>query len=399
VRVVLGVTGCIGAYKAIEVLRGLTRAGAEVSVVMTTAATRFVTPLTFQTLSGQRVSVGALQDPGETGVEHIDLARAADLLVVAPATANAVGKFAQGIADDFLSTLYTAVTSPVLVAPAMNVRMYLSEAVQANLELLRGRGLHLVGPGEGWLACGEEGWGRMAEPEEVVAAALALLRDRDRWRGRRVLVTAGPTREPIDAARFLSNRSSGKMGFALAASAARRGAEVTLVAGPTPLPTPSGVRRVDVVTALDMAREVDARFEAADVLLMAAAVADFRVAEPVAGKVKKASAPQSLLLEPNPDILAAAGARKGARIVVGFAAETDDLLGEARRKLVAKGADLIVANDIGRPEIGFESADNEATLVESGGRATPLPRMSKTRLADEILDWVEQYRASRETPA
>jgi phosphopantothenoylcysteine decarboxylase/phosphopantothenate--cysteine ligase len=398
VRVVLGVTGCIGAYKAIETLRGLTRGGAEVSVVMTTAATRFVTPLTFQTLSGRRVSVGALQDPGETGIEHIDLAREADLLVVAPATADILGKFAQGIADDFLSTLYTAVTSPVLVAPAMNVRMYLSGAVQANLELLRGRGVHVVGPGEGWLACGEEGWGRMAEPEEVVAAALAIVRERDRWRGVRVLVTAGPTREPIDAARFLSNRSSGRMGFALAAAAARRGAEVTLIAGPTPLPTPPGVRRVDVVTALDMAREVDACFERIDVLLMAAAVADFRVAQPVAGKVKKTDTPSSLLLEPNPDILAAAGAHKGERILVGFAAETDDLLGEARRKLVAKRADLIVANDIGRPDIGFESADNEATLVESGGRATPLPRMSKARLADEILEWVERVRASREAP-
>lgn len=398
-RAVLGVTGCIGAYKAIEVLRGLSREGIEVAVVMTTAATRFVAPLTFQTLSGRRVTVGALQDPGETGVEHVDLARGADLLVVAPATANSIGKFAHGIADDFLSTLYTAATAPILIAPAMNVRMYLSPAVQSNLETLRARGVHLVGPEEGWLACGEEGWGRMAEPREILDAAVALLRRRGTWKGVRVLVTAGPTREPIDAARFLSNRSSGRMGFALAAGAARRGADVTLVAGPTSLPAPPGTRRIDVVTAADLAREVEAGFDAADVLIMAAAVADFRAAAPAAGKVKKADAPRTLVLEPNPDILAAVGARKGSRLVIGFAAETENLAAEAARKLAAKNADLIVANDIGRSDIGFESADNQVSFVEPGGRVSERPRMSKLQVAEEVLDWVEAHLPPRPSPA
>ena len=388
--VVLGVTGCIGAYKSVEVLRGLQKGGADVSVVMTTAATRFITPLTLQTLSGHRAAVGALQDPDETGVEHMDVARRADLLVVAPATANSLGKFAHGIADDFLSTLFTAVTCPVLLAPAMNVRMYLSAAVQANLELLRSRQVHMVGPDEGWLACGEEGWGRMAAPAEVVERALVMLRGRQRWKGVRVLVTAGPTREPIDAARFLSNASSGRMGFALAEAAAGRGADVTLISGPVSLPTPPGVRRIDVSTAREMAAAVESRYEATQVVLMAAAVADFRAVDPVPSKVKKADAGDMLRLERNPDILAGLGRRKGDRILVGFAAETDDLVREARRKLQEKCLDLIVANLIGRPGSGFESPTNEAVLLRGDGReAESLPRMSKRQLADRILDQVE----------
>jgi phosphopantothenoylcysteine decarboxylase/phosphopantothenate--cysteine ligase len=393
--VALGVTGCIGAYKAPDVLRGLQRRGAQVGVVMTTAATRFVTPLTLQTLSGRHVTVGALQDPGQTGVEHVDLARDADLLLVAPCTANSLGKFAHGIADDFLSTLFTAVTCPALLAPAMNVRMYLSPAVQRNLELLRERGVHLVGPDEGWLACGEEGWGRMAAPEEVVERAWALLDRRATWKGIRVLVTAGPTREPIDAARFLSNPSTGRMGYALAGAAARRGADVTLVSGPTSLPTPPDVRRVDVETAEEMFREVARRFEDCDVLLKAAAVADFRAAAPEPGKIKKGSAPRTLALEPNPDILQELGPRKGDRLVVGFAAETGDLESEARRKLAEKRLDLIVANPVGRPGAGFAADTNEVTIVDAEGASETLPRMSKREVAERILDRIEPRLAAR----
>ena len=397
VRVVLGVTGCIAAYKAAEVLRGLQEHDAEVSVVMTTAATRFITPLTLQTLSGRSVAVGALQDPGQTGVEHIDLARWADLLVVAPATADIVGKFAGGIADDFLSTLYPAITCPVLIAPAMNVRMYLSAAVRSNLDLLQGRGVHVVGPGEGFLACGEEGWGRMAEPHEVVSRAVELLQQRTDWSGVRVLVTAGPTREPIDAVRFLSNRSSGRMGYALAEAAASRGAQVTLISGPTALFPPAGVTRVAVETAEEMADAVRAHFEAADLVIKAAAVSDFRATAPADGKVKKASAPRSLELERTPDILQELGQRKGRRILVGFAAETDDLLEEARRKLKAKNLDLIVANQVGVDGAGFDSLTNEVSILGQGGEVESLPRMTKRQVADAILERVGRCLSRQET--
>ena len=393
--VALGVTGCIGAYKSPEVLRGLQRGGAEVGVVMTAAATRFITPLTLQTLSGRRVTVGALQDPGETGVEHIDLARSADLLLVAPCTANTLGKFANGIADDFLSTLFTAVTCPILLAPAMNVRMYLSPAVQHNLELLQQRGVHLVGPDEGWLACGEEGWGRMASIEEVTARATTLLDRRRTWKGVKVLVTAGPTREPIDAARFLSNSSTGRMGYSVAEAAARRGADVTLVSGPTSLSAPPDVRRIDVGTAEEMLEAVLARFDSTDVVIKAAAVADFRVAAPSTEKQKKSSASRTLTLEPNPDILQELGRRKGGRLLVGFAAETGDLVEEGRRKLRDKNLDLVVANPIGVEGAGFGADTNEVTLVGGDGTIEALPRMSKREVAERILDRIEPMLGSR----
>lgn len=393
-RVILGVTGCIAAYKAALITRDLKKHEIEVSVVMTTAATRFLTPLTLQTLSGRPVSVGALQDVGQTGVEHIDLARWADLLLVAPATANTLGKFAGGVADDFLSTLYTAVTCPVLLAPAMNTRMYLSAAVQQNLTTLQERGVQLTGPEEGYLACGEEGWGRMADPVEVVARARELLQVRDTWKGLHVLITAGPTREPIDAVRFLGNRSSGRMGYALAEAAAHRGARVSLISGPTALHPPAGVERVSVETAREMAQAVDERFESADVVIKAAAVADFRIAEPVSGKVKKSVAPRTLKLEPNPDILKNLGARKGNRVLVGFAAETEGLVAEARRKLKDKNVDFMVANLVGRPGSGFDSLTNEVTLVGPDGEEE-LPRMSKRQVAEKVLDRVSQCLARR----
>jgi phosphopantothenoylcysteine decarboxylase/phosphopantothenate--cysteine ligase len=398
-RIVLGVTGCIAAYKSALIVRDLKSRGIEVSVVMTTAATRFLTPLTLQTLSGRPVAVGALQDPGQTGVEHIDLARWGDLLLVAPATADILGKFAAGVADDFLSTLYTAVTCPVLVAPAMNVRMYLSAAVQDNLQVLQSRGVQVVGPGEGYLACGEEGWGRMAEPEKVVERARELLDTRETWKGLQVLVTAGPTREPIDAVRFLGNRSSGRMGYALADAAVRRGAHVTLISGPTALHPPADVEVVKVETAVEMAQAVDAHFEAADVVIKAAAVADFRVVDATASKQKKSKAGRTLTLEPNPDILQGLGARKGNRILVGFAAETGDLVAEARRKLQEKNADFVVANLVGREGTGFDSRTNEVTLVGPQGEEEALPRMSKRQVAEKVLDRVDRCLSLREEAA
>lgn len=387
--VALGVTGCIGAYKSAEVLRGLQRQAVDVSVVMTTAATRFITPLTLQALSGRRVTVGALQDPGETGVEHVDLARRADLLLVAPCTANTLGKFAGGIADDFLSTLFTAVRCPVLLAPAMNVRMYLSDAVQHNLEVLRRRGVRQVGPDEGWLACREEGWGRMASPEQVVREAMVLLDRRQTWGGVKVLVTAGPTREAIDPARFLSNPSTGRMGFALAEAAARRGGEVTLIAGPTHLLCSPDVHRVDVVTAREMLDAVGSRFEGCDVLIKAAAVADFRPVATSDRKAKKADVARTLELEPNPDILREISGRKGRRILVGFAAETGDLIAEGRRKLAEKNLDLVVANPIGSGTAGFAAETNEVTLIDAEGGVTALPLMGKREVAEAILDRIE----------
>jgi phosphopantothenoylcysteine decarboxylase/phosphopantothenate--cysteine ligase len=389
VLVALGVTGCIGAYKSAEVLRGLQRQAVDVSVVMTTAATRFITPLTLQALSGRRVTVGALQDTGEPGVEHVDLARSAELLLVAPCTANTLGKFAGGIADDFLTTLFTAVRCPVLLAPAMNVRMYLSDAVQHNLEILRRRGIRQVGPDEGWLACREEGWGRMASPEEVVREALGLLDRRRTWRGVKVLVTAGPTREAIDPARFLSNPSTGRMGFALAEAAARRGGDVTLIAGPTHLLSSPDIHRVDVVTAGEMRDAVASRFDDCDVLLKAAAVADFRPVATSDLKVKKADVAPTLELQPNPDILRELSGRKGARFLVGFAAETGDLVAEGRRKLAEKSLDLVVANSINAVGSGFATETNEVTLIDAEGDVTALPLMSKREVAEAILDRIE----------
>jgi phosphopantothenoylcysteine decarboxylase/phosphopantothenate--cysteine ligase len=394
-RVVLGVTGCIAAYKSAQLVRDLTGQGVEVAVVMTTAGTRFITPLTLQTLSGRAVTTGSLQEGGEAGVEHVDLARWADLLLVAPATADILGKFASGVADDSLSTLFTAVTCPVLVAPGMNVRMYLSAPVQHNLEVLRGRGVQVAGPDEGYLACGEEGWGRMVDPDVVVARAMELLQRRETWKGLHVLVTAGPTREPIDAVRFLSNRSSGRMGYALAEAAARRGARVTLVSGPTALHPPAEVERVGVETAAEMAAAVEERFESAHVVIKAAAVADFRVAGAAAGKVKKGAAARTLELEPNPDILLGLGSRKGDRILVGFAAETGNLVAEARRKLREKNVDFVVANLVGREGTGFDSESNEVTLVGPGSEEESLPRMTKLQVAEHVLDRVDRCLAAR----
>lgn len=393
--VVLGVTGCIAAYKACEVVRGLQRAGVQVRVAMTEAATHFVGPLTFHALTGQPVATGFFGDPGHDAactdpIPHITLAKEADLLLIAPCTGDMLAKMANGIAEDVVSSTALAATSPMLVAPAMNVHMYEAAATQRNLETLRQRGVHVVEADEGYLACGDTGKGRLADPEAIVQAALELLQVRQDLADRKVLVTAGPTREPIDPARCITNRSSGKMGFALARAAAERGAQVTLVTGPVALADPDGMETVHVETALEMLDAVEARFDDSDMALFSAAVCDGRPKEPSDRKLKKGADDQALAaieLVENPDILATMGARKRpGQAVVGFAAETEDLEANGRRKLEAKGADLIVANLVSEGR-GFGADRNEALLVTAHD-AELLPLMDKADLAHAILDRV-----------
>lgn len=397
-RVLLAVSGGIAAYKIPELVRQLKGAGHQVRCVLTHAALEFVSPLTLQTLSQQAVRT-ELFDPGEEGqIDHIALADWGEAVVVAPATANLLAKMAAGIADDLVTTLLLATRAPVLVAPAMNVNMWRHEATQANVTTLRNRGIRLVGPESGELACGHEGVGRMAEPE-AIGAALELLLGRPSLVGERVLVTAGGTREPIDAVRAITNRSSGKMGFAVAAEAAVRGAEVILIAGPCALPTPPGVRRVDVETALEMREAVHAEFGSVTVAVMAAAVGDFRPADPSARKIKKEDlAPGGgiqLDLVANPDILAEISRERGERVVVGFAAESHEVVEAARRKLERKGCDLMVANDISRRDSGFDTDENAVILVSPGGDTEELPLLSKAEVAARILDRVEKLRGAR----
>ena len=392
--VVLGVTGCIGAYKACEVLRELQRRDVDVRVVMTAAATRFVTPMTFEALSRHPVfhDQWALGASGE--IPHISLADEADLLLVAPATANIVGKFARGIADDALSTLYLATRAPVVIAPAMNVNMFEHPAVQENLATLRARGTSVVEPGEGYLACGWLGKGRLAEVGEIVEAALSVLRRRRDLEGETVLVTAGPTVEDIDPVRFVSNRSSGKMGYRLAEAARDRGARVILVSGPTSLAAPHGVEVVGVRSAEEMQRAVADRVFSATVVIAAAAVSDYRPAETSASKVKKTDGGATLALVRTPDILKGLGEAKGGRVLVGFAAETEDLVANARKKLEAKNLDLIVANDVTAPGTGFGGDTNAVALVRRDGSRVDVPLASKREVAERILDEVRALRAA-----
>lgn len=396
--VVLGVTGCIGAYKACEVLRELQRREVDVRVVMTASATRFVTPTTFEALSRHSVFVDQFALGPESDIQHVSLAGSADLLLVAPATANVIGKFAGGVADDALTTLYLATAAPVVVAPAMNVEMFRHAAVLENLSRLRARGVRIVEPGEGYLACGWLGRGRLAEVPEIVEAAMAALsRGRD-MAGRTVLVTAGPTVEDIDPVRFVSNRSTGLMGYRLAEAARDRGAQVLLVSGPTSLLPPAGVELVSVRSAEDMAAAVGERFERSEVVVMAAAVSDYRPSSRASSKVKKDEGDVQLTLVRTPDILRGLGARKGARILVGFAAETDDLLENARAKRRAKNVDLLVANRVGVPGSGFAAETNEAVLIDDEGER-PLPLMSKRELAERIWDRVAELRSRAAAPA
>ncbi len=384
-RVLLGVTGGIAAYKAAYLARLLRDRGADVQVVMTPAAVRFVGPDTFAALTGNPVHSDVFERA--EAVLHVRLAREADAAVVAPATANLLAKVALGLADDLLTSVLLEFTGPMVVAPAMHSGMWGNPATRRNLETLRDRGTVLVGPVEGPLAAGDEGMGRLAEPEEIAdAMERAVAEGGGPLTGRRILVTAGPTHEPIDAVRFVGNRSSGKMGFAVAREASRRGAAVTLVAGPTHLPDPPGVEVVRVETAEEMLDAVTSRFEDADAVVKAAAVADWRPKEQAEGKLKKDAGAPEIFLEPTPDILRELGERKGHRVLAGFAAETDDLERAGREKLRGKHLDLIVVNEVGRPGTGFEADTNKALILSADGDDEPLREWTKAELAAAICD-------------
>jgi phosphopantothenoylcysteine decarboxylase / phosphopantothenate---cysteine ligase len=393
-RITLGVTGGVAAYKAAELVRLLQQDGFSVQVVMTRGAREFVTPLTFAALSGQKVITDLFEKSEggeanlESAIEHIAVAQRTDLLLVAPATADILAKFARGIADDFLTTLYLATTAPVVVAPAMNVNMWNHAATQENVETLRRRGVHIVNPDEGYLACGMTGAGRLASQQAVVAAVREVLHAQQDLRGQTILITAGPTCEDLDPVRYITNRSSGKMGFAVAEAAARRGAKVVLVSGPVNLETPPGVERIRVRTAKEMHRAVDDRFPECSIAIFAAAVADYRPAETAGEKIKRNREMLSLLLEPTPDILAGVASRKGDAVVVGFAAETQNVAENARKKLAAKNADLIVANDVTAEGAGFDHDTNVVTLFSRDGRDLALPKMTKSEVAQRMLDEV-----------
>jgi phosphopantothenoylcysteine decarboxylase / phosphopantothenate---cysteine ligase len=401
--IALGVTGGIGAYKAVEVCRGLQGRGHEVVAVMTRSAARFVGPVTFEAITRRPVITSQWRPAMNADIEHIAIADGIALLLVAPCTANIIGKFATGIADDFLTSLYLATKAPVMLAPAMNSNMLAHDAVQRNLQTLAARGVHFVEPGEGYLACGWVGKGRLAEPADIVAAADRLLTPAaSPLRGRTVLVTAGPTYEDIDAVRYVGNRSSGRMGFAIAAEAQRRGARVTLVAGPTRVDPPAVQELVRVRSAAEMHEAVMRLAAGADAVVMAAAVADYTPAERAAGKIAKGDAPMTLTLQRTRDILADLGSMRAGLgpsrpVLVGFAAETDDVLRRAGEKLRRKNVDLIVANDVSMPDRGFDVETNAVTIVgEDGEQAVPL--QSKQQVAAVILDRIEallQARAGR----
>jgi phosphopantothenoylcysteine decarboxylase/phosphopantothenate--cysteine ligase len=388
--IVLGVTGSIAAYKAVLLARRLMAEGASVQVVMTRNAQRFVGPLTFQELTGRPVGTDLFAP--DAGMPHLALAESADLLVIAPASAHCVAKLAHGLADDLLSTLALAAECPVVVAPAMDGGMWTHPAVRDNVLTLRQRGVTVLEPETGPLASGRTGKGRLPEEDAILSAIAGALHPVKDLSGRRVLITAGPTQEALDPVRFISNRSSGKMGWALAEAARDRGAEVVLVAGPTALPPVPNVTVVPVVTSEDMRKEAITRFVDADVLIMAAAVADFRPAGPAGGKIPKGRGTRALALEPTPDILMDLPPRRAGQLVVGFAAETGDLVERARGKLRRKALDLIVANDVTEPGAGFGAETNRATLLDRAGRCDALPLMSKLELAHRILDTVLELR-------
>jgi phosphopantothenoylcysteine decarboxylase/phosphopantothenate--cysteine ligase len=402
--IALGVTGGVGAYKAVEVCRGLQKRGHDVVAVMTRSATRFVGPLTFEAITRRPVITSQWRPGMNADIEHIAIADSIALLLVAPCTANVIGKFANGIADDFLSSLYLATTAPVVIAPAMNTNMLAHDAVQRNLNTLSARGVRFVEPGEGYLACGWIGKGRLAEPPEIVDAAERALTPTDAaLRGTRVVVTAGPTYEDIDPVRYVGNRSSGRMGFALAAEARRRGATVTIVAGPTRVEPPAVDDVVRVRSAAEMHEAVMRAASNADVVIMAAAVADYTPAVVAPEKIAKTEAPMTVTLRRTKDILADLGSMRAglgsARpLLVGFAAETDDVLAKAREKRLRKKIDIIVANDVSKSDRGFDAVTNAVTIVAADGEQ-PVPLQSKDRVAGAILDRIEHLLRSRASAA
>ncbi len=390
-RIVLGVSGGIAAYKAVELVRELVRRGAQVRVIMTDHAREFIAPLTFETLSGNAVAGDLFRLSGSFEIDHIALAQFAELVVIAPATANVIGKMAAGIADDLLTTVLIAGTAPILICPAMNDKMYAKPVVQENLARLAARGHTVLEPGYGELACRTEGQGRLPDVPEIAEAIETMLTPKD-LREEKILVTAGPTQEPFDPVRYISNYSSGKMGYALAVMARRRGAAVTLISGPTALSAPRGVEFIPVKTAIEMRDAVMDGLEQATVVIKAAAVSDYRPAVLSATKIKKKEGPLTVRLERNPDILAAVGKKKGRRIVVGFSMESDHLLEHARTKLTEKGMDFIVVNDVTEPGAGFGTDTNIVRIMDREGAVETFPLMDKLAVADAILDRVKQIR-------
>ncbi len=402
-KIALGVSGGIAAYKAAEVVRLLQERGIRVQVIMTQAAQEFIRPLTFATLSGEKVitdlfSAGAEPPNIDSAVEHIAVAQAIDALLVAPTTADILAKFAQGLANDFLSTLYLATTAPVVVAPAMNVNMWEHAATQANVEILRKRGVRIVEPGEGYLACGMVGAGRLASNEAIVAAALEALGASQDFSGETVLITAGPTREKIDPVRYLTNRSSGRMGYALAEAALRRGARVLLVTGPTAITPPGAAEVTQVESAQEMHKAVLQLLPEASIVIKTAAVADYRPKAASVQKIKRTTGPMNLDLEPTPDILAGLSRAKQNQLIIGFAAETENVLENARKKLAAKSLDAIVVNDVSRKGIGFDSERNAVTIL-TRDEAVEVPETTKWEVAQRVLDSIVKLkkRAAIET--
>jgi phosphopantothenoylcysteine decarboxylase / phosphopantothenate---cysteine ligase len=397
-RIALGVSGGVAAYKAAELVRRLQQEEVEIQVVMTRSAQEFVAPLTFAALTGQKVITGLFgtEAPAnvDSAIEHIAVAQRIDALVIAPATADIIAKLAHGVADDFLTTLYLATTAPIVVAPAMNVNMWEHAATRENVQTLRERGVQVVAPDEGYLACGMTGAGRLAGVEAIVEAVLQALGVRRDLEQETVLVTAGPTCEDLDPVRFLTNRSSGRMGYAVAEAAARRGARVVLISGPVSLETPVGVERVNVRSTEQMHRAVLDNLDRATVVVMAAAVADYRPVMPYTSKLKRGTERLNIEFEPTTDILADISRRKGERLLIGFAAETDQVAERARRKLKDKAADLIVANDVTVPGAGFDHDTNIVTIFRSDGREQSLPKLTKIQVAHRILDEAVQIRGS-----
>jgi phosphopantothenoylcysteine decarboxylase/phosphopantothenate--cysteine ligase len=398
-RVVLGVGGGIAAYKAAELVRALQQRGHEIQVVMTRAAEEFVRPLTFAALTGHKVVTSlwaseASPDTLSSAVEHIAVAQENDALVVAPATADLLAKFSHGLADDFLSTLYLAFTGPVVLAPAMNSAMWEHPATQDNLQVLRGRGCSFVEPDEGWLACGTIGAGRLADPARIAEQVDSIRNSKKDLTGEFILITAGPTQESLDPIRYISNRSSGKMGYAIAAAAAKRGAHVLLVSGPVALAVPLKVERLSVRTAQEMRQAVLAHLAEASIVIKCAAVADYYLAEVPHQKLKKTSTRLALELEPTPDILAEIGQRKGDRLLIGFAAETDNLIEEALRKMKAKNCDMLVANLVNQEGLGFEADQNEVEIITRSGQHVHAGPAHKAEIAERILDQIAVLRLS-----
>lgn len=388
-EITLGACSSVSLYKACEIIRGFQKEKFQVQVILTRNASRLISPLLFSALSGQKALVDPFDEEYSDEIPHVELAKKTSLLLVAPATANMIGKFASGVADDFLSTFYAACQCPVLVAPSMNEAMYLHRQTQENIQRLKAIGVRFVDPEKGYLACKDTGWGRLAAPEKIVEEGVRLIKKSESLKGKTVLVTAGPTREFLDPVRFLTNRSSGKMGYELAEEALRRGAEVILISGPTHIFPPPEAKLKKVQTAQDMEKKVVAHFGKADIVIMAAAISDFRFAETSTQKIKKEKLEKRIDIEPTEDVLQKLSSKKGAKIIVGFAAETEDVVNNALKKMKKKNLDLIVANNVLAEETGFESDFNKVSLIFPDGKTIHTERKSKLEISQIILDRVE----------